>query len=293
MIEEAMIAANVAVAHELHSHSFPGMYRIHEEPDPEKLASVVNMARMLHVPCEIDPADCEPIDIARFLSSIEDEEDRQILSTVTVRAMQKARYWEKNVGHYGLALEEYCHFTSPIRRYPDLLIHRMLRRHVIQKKNDEKSISRDEKKMENASLHLSEKERCAVTIERAVNDLEAAKYMENKVGQEYEGVIVGVTSFGFFVELDNTIEGMIPLRNMSDDFYQYDADTMTLRGENTGRTFALGMPVRIRVRDVQVPKRQVTFDYLETLASHHDQDNVIEEEIEGEIIEETAVSQAA
>ncbi|WP_242743401.1 S1 RNA-binding domain-containing protein [Allobaculum sp. Allo2] len=143
----------------------------------------------------------------------------------------------------------------------------MLRRHVIHKKNDEKSLLKDEKRMEKSSMHLSEKEKDAVTIERAVNDLEFAKYMENKVGEVYDGLIVGVTSFGFFVELDNTVEGMVPLRNMIDDFYNYDADTMMLTGENTGKTFTLGMPVRIKVRDVQTAKRQITFDYLETLPS--------------------------
>ena len=267
MIEEAMIAANVAVAHELHSKSLPGMFRIHEDPDPEKLQTLVNMASILHVPCDLDVENCQPKDVARFLASIEGEEEKEILSTITVRSMQKARYSEKNVGHYGLALDEYCHFTSPIRRYPDLLIHRMLRRHVIHKKNDEKSLLKDEKRMEKSSMHLSEKEKDAVTIERAVNDLEFAKYMENKVGEVYDGLIVGVTSFGFFVELDNTVEGMVPLRNMIDDFYNYDADTMMLTGENTGKTFTLGMPVRIKVRDVQTAKRQITFDYLETLPS--------------------------
>lgn len=125
MIEEAMIAANVAVAHELHSKSLPGMFRIHEDPDPEKLQTLVNMASILHVPCDLDVENCQPKDVARFLASIEGEEEKEILSTITVRSMQKARYSEKNVGHYGLALDEYCHFTSPIRRYPDLLIHRM------------------------------------------------------------------------------------------------------------------------------------------------------------------------
>ena len=262
MIEEAMIMANVAVAHELHSKQLPGMYRVHEIPDPEKLESLTGMAKVLHVPCAINPDECEPKDIAAFLDSIENPQDKEILSQVAVRSMQKARYCEKNLGHYGLALDEYCHFTSPIRRYPDLLIHRMLRRHVLEKKNDEKTLLKDEKRMEKSALHLSEKEKDAVTIERAVDDLEAAKYMENKVGEEFDGTITGVTSFGFFVELPNTIEGLIPLRYMEDDFYKYDPQTMTLLGENTGKVFALGMPVHIKVRDVNIPKRQITFDYL-------------------------------
>lgn len=259
MIEEAMIAANVATAHELHSNGLPGMFRVHETSDPEKLSSLVTMARNLNVPCDIDPANCEPIDIARFLESVEDQDKKEILSTVAVRSMQKARYSEENLGHYGLALEEYCHFTSPIRRYPDLLIHRMLRKHVIHQKNDKKSVELDHKKMQKSALHVSEKERDAVTIERAVNDLKAAEYMENKVGQIFEGVISGVTSFGFFIELDNTVEGLVPMRSMVDDYYQFDEDNMTLTGENTGRSFKLGQTVKVRLSDVNVPKRQITF----------------------------------
>lgn len=265
MIEEAMIAANVAVAHELEAKQFPGMFRVHEDPDPEKLQSVLSLARILHLPCDINPDDCEPKDIARFLDSIEDDDTKEILSAVALRSMQKARYCEKNLGHYGLALDEYCHFTSPIRRYPDLLIHRMIRRHILEKKNDEKSLERDEKRMEKSALHLSEKERDAVTIERAVDDLESAKFMQNKVGNVYDGVITGVTSFGFFVGLDNTIEGLVPLRNMTDDFYNYDPETMTLTGESNGKNFSLGGKVRIKVSDVDIPKRQITFEYLDNV----------------------------
>ncbi|MDO4664368.1 MAG: RNB domain-containing ribonuclease, partial [Erysipelotrichaceae bacterium] len=262
MIEEAMVAANVTVAHELVTHEFPGMYRIHEQPDPQKLQSVVNLARIMHCPCQIDPEHCEPIDIARFLDSIQDENAKEILSSVALRSMQKACYSPENLGHYGLALEEYCHFTSPIRRYPDLLIHRMIRRHILEKKNDEKSLNHDRYRMEKSALHLSQKERDAVTVERAVNDLEATKFMQNKVGKTFEGVISGVTSFGFFVSLDNTIEGLVPLRKMFDDFYQYDEDTMTLAGESSGKVFRLGMRVQVKVVEASVPKRQITFEYI-------------------------------
>lgn len=262
MIEEAMVAANVTVAHELVTHEFPGMYRVHEQPDPQKLQSVVNLARILHCPCQIDPDQCEPIDIAQFLDSIQDENTKEILSSVALRSMQKARYSQENLGHYGLALEEYCHFTSPIRRYPDLLIHRMIRRHILEKKNDEKTLNHDRYRMEKAALHLSQKERDAVTVERAVNDLEATKFMQNKVGQMFEGVISGVTSFGFFVSLDNSIEGLVPLRKMVDDFYQYDEDTMTLTGESTGKVFRLGTRVQVEVVEASVPKRQITFAYI-------------------------------
>lgn len=213
------------------------MYRVHETPDPEKIEALINMARSMNVKCDLDPNNCRPLDVAKFLDAIEDENAKEILSSVAIRSMQKARYSEENLGHYGLALEEYCHFISPIRRYPDLLIHRMLKRHVIDRQNDEKTLKKDEKRMKKSALHLSEKERDAVMLEREVNDLKSAQYMENKVGQKFEGIISGVTSFGFFVELDNTIEGLIPLRTMKDDYYIYDADTMSLRGENTGRTF--------------------------------------------------------
>lgn len=297
MIEEAMIAANVAVAHELHSKKLPGMYRVHENPDPEKIEALINMAKSMNVKCDLNPNNTRPLDVAKFLSSIEDESVRQILSSVAIRSMQKARYSEENLGHYGLALEEYCHFTSPIRRYPDLLIHRMLKRHVIDKKNDEKTLRKDEKKMKKSALHLSEKERDAVTLEREVNDLKSAQYMENKVGQEFEGIVSGVTSFGFFVELDNTIEGLIPLRTMKDDYYVFDQDTLSLTGENTGKKFSMGQPVKVRLSDVNVPKRQVTFELID---EPKDLPVKVDEEaelpvVEGEVTEvkETKVPEAA
>lgn len=276
MIEEAMIAANVAVAHDLHSKKLPGMFRVHEIPDPERIESLISFAKALHVPCHLDPHNCKPIDIAEFLNSVEDKETKALLSTMAVRSMQKARYAEENLGHYGLALEEYCHFTSPIRRYPDLLIHRMLRKHVIKKKNDEKSIKKDEKKMEKSANHLSEKERDAIFLERAVNDLKSAEYMEDKIGQEFDAVISGVASFGFFVELDNTIEGLVPMRTMKDDYYRFDQDTMTLTGENTGKKYVMGQPVRVKLKDVNVPKRQITFDVLNVPEK---KDDVIEAEV--------------
>lgn len=290
MIEEAMIAANVAVAHELHSRHLPGMYRVHELPEPERIENLISFAHAMHVPCHLDPKNTKPLDIAEFLNSIEDKEVRSLLSTMAVRSMSKARYSEENLGHYGLALEEYCHFTSPIRRYPDLLIHRMLHRHVLKKKDDPKQIKKDEKKMEKAAGHLSDKEKDAVMIERAVNDLKSAEYMEDKVGQVFDGVISGVTSFGFFTELDNTVEGLVPLRSMHEDFYKFDQATMTLTGENTGRTFAMGQPVRVKLKDVNVPKRQVTFEVLEEQPAVQKgvKDNEPSEVIDAEVVESPA-----
>lgn len=285
MIEEAMIAANVAVAHELYSKKLPGMYRVHETPDPEKIEALKNMARSMNVRCDLDPHNTEPLDVAAFLSSIEDPAAKEILSAVAIRSMQKARYSDENLGHFGLALEEYCHFTSPIRRYPDLLIHRMLKRHVVHHKNDEKTLKKDAKRMSRSALHLSEKERDAIMLEREVNDLKSAQYMEDKIGQVYEGIISGVAGFGFFVELPNTIEGLIPLRTMNDDYYVYDADTMSLTGENTGKRFSMGQPVRIRVSDVNVPKRQVTFELTEDQQNLPEKEETLLPELEGDFSE--------
>lgn len=287
MIEEAMVSANVAVAHELNSRSYPGMYRVHEAPDPEKIKNLVNLSRSMGVKCDIDPENVEPIDIQRFLAAIEDPDNKEMLAALTVRSMQKAIYSDQCMGHYGLALDEYCHFTSPIRRYPDLLIHRMLRRHLLEKKNDEKSIKKDQKRMEKSAEHLSEKERDAMVVERSVDDLEAAKYMEDKVGNEYDGIISGVASFGFFVELPNTIEGLVPLRTMQDDFYEYDADGLTLTGQNTHKTYSMSQPVHVRLASVDVAKRQITFEILDDLPAARPDDLP---EVKGEDLPETVAN---
>ena len=206
MIEEAMIMANVAVAKFLDEKKIPGIFRVHETPDPEKVATVLNMAKALNVPADFYPDEVSAKDIQKFLDTIEDETSRDVLSMVALRSMQKARYDSEDIGHFGLALEDYTHFTSPIRRYSDLVVHRMLRKYFFNKNADQTKMKGERRKIQKEAEHISTKEREAITMERLVNDYEAARYMEKKVGQRYQGTVVGVANFGFFVELDNTVE---------------------------------------------------------------------------------------
>lgn len=261
MIEECMILANVCVAHHMHVNKIPSMYRVHENPDPKKVATICTVANSLRIPFDFYPDEVNASQIQKFLESIQDENAYEVLSMVSLRAMQKARYDAHCLGHFGLALEEYCHFTSPIRRYSDLVVHRML--HAYCFNEQKRTPSNDEKKIEKQAFHISEKERDAIMMERMVNDYKKAQYMEKRVGQVFEGTIVGVMSFGFFVEMDNTVEGLVPVHTLSNDFYDYDEDTMTLKGQTHGKVFQMGMRVRVVCTDVQREKGQVTFSLLE------------------------------
>ncbi len=259
MIEEAMVLANVCVANYLNQHKFPGVYRVHEKPDPEKVETLYQIARVFNVPFEVSINDVNALEIEQFLSSIDDETAHEVLSLVALRAMQKARYDADCIGHFGLALDEYCHFTSPIRRYSDLVVHRMLRRYCFEKNSDRRQLAKDQNKVRVQAAHISEKEKDAVNAERTVNDYKMAQYMEKKVGQSFIGTIISVMNFGFFVELDNTIEGLVPMHTLMDDYYNYDEATMSLIGENSGKVFQIGQKIKVLCIDVDAAKGQVTF----------------------------------
>ncbi len=255
MIEESMILANVCVANYLHSKQLPCMYRVHEQPDPEKVQTIGAIASALQVPFDFNFEDVTTKELQQFLDSIHDPQLFEIFSMITLRAMQKAKYDAHCIGHFGLALEEYCHFTSPIRRYSDLVVHRMLRKYVFDKE-DEKAVTRDIKKIERQSFHVSQKERDAIQVERLVSDYKKAEYMESKIGHTFVGHIVGVQSFGFFVELNNSIEGLVPLHSLY-EYYEYDEDTMSLH--STSNVLHLGQKVRVTCSDVNRAKGQVEF----------------------------------
>ncbi len=257
MIEECMISANVSVANCLHSHDLPCMYRIHEKPDPAKMLSVYQVASVLGASCDFDCEEIEPKDLQEFLSSL-DEDQHSILSMVSLRAMQKARYDEKCLGHFGLALSEYCHFTSPIRRYSDLVVHRMLRKYIFNSQALT-HITKDKKKIEKQAFHISKKEREAIRVERLVNDFKKAEYMKKYIGKTFAGRIVGLQSFGFFVELENTVEGLVPIHTLYDDFYIYDELKMKLSAESGHRSFQMGQKVKVICTGVDEKKGQVEF----------------------------------
>ena len=253
MIEECMILANVCVANYLHSHHLPCMYRIHEKPDEEK---IVNLENACHLFGRIfDFEDVSSKTIQCLLESIDNDQEYEVISRIALRSMQKARYSQECIGHFGLSLDEYCHFTSPIRRYADLVVHRMLRKYLFEEQTE--GITKDCERIEKQAFQMSQKEKDAILIERKVNDYEMAQYMEGHIGQCFEGTIISVMEFGFFVELENCIEGLVPIRTLRDDFYVYDELRMSFTGDL--KSYRIGQKVKVMVEEVNVAKGQISF----------------------------------
>ncbi|MDE7167638.1 MAG: ribonuclease R [Clostridia bacterium] len=255
IIEQFMISANEAVAEFLERRGAPCLYRIHEQPAPEKANTFFAFLKDLGVKVKCDCEDLEPIDFQKILKTVDDKPFFSVVNKVMLRSMQKARYSEENKGHFGLASECYCHFTSPIRRYPDLFVHRALKAVLEGKKFDKlKSFAHD------AGVDCSARERVADECERKVDDLYKLYFMAERLGEEYDAVISGVTSFGIFAELDNTVEGLIPLEDLPKDSYKYYEDKFTLAGAKY--TFKLGGKVKVKVADCDLGRMKVLFKLI-------------------------------
>ena len=258
LIEDFMIAANECVATHIYFMNLPFIYRIHEYPKEEKIRSFLGFVSNLGYTITGNVSDIKPTTIQHILKQLEDKPEYKILSNLLLRSMQKAVYKEENLGHYGLASKCYTHFTSPIRRYPDTTVHRLLRTYLFDNKIDMQTIHKWEEKLIYIAEHSSEKERSSVDCEREVEDMKMAEYMEKHIGEEFEGMISSVTSFGMFVELDNLIEGLVPIKDMP-DFFHYDEERMTLTGEKTHIKYSIGDKVLIKV--VRASKDDKTIDF--------------------------------
>lgn len=258
LIEDFMIAANECVATHIYFMNLPFIYRVHEYPKEEKIRSFLGFVSSLGYQVNGNIKDVKPLTMQHILEQLKDKPEYKILSTLLLRSMQKAVYKPENLGHYGLASSCYTHFTSPIRRYPDTTVHRLLRTYLIDGKMDMGTIRRWEEKLVYISEHSSAKERASIDCEREVEDMKMAEYMEKHVGEEYEGMISSVTSFGMFVELDNLIEGLVPLREMK-DFFHFDEEHMTLTGEKSHVKYSIGERVVIRV--LRASKEEKTIDF--------------------------------
>ncbi|MEC0241363.1 ribonuclease R [Paenibacillus dokdonensis] len=264
IIEEFMLAANETVAEHFHWLKVPFIYRIHENPDPEKLQNFMAFAENFGYHVKGRGNAIHPRALQNLLEQIKDTKEQTVISTMMLRSMKQAKYDADMSGHFGLAAEFYSHFTSPIRRYPDLVIHRVIREvlesnNLLSEKRQEYLASR----MPEIAQHSSERERVAVEAERDTDQLKKAEYMLDKVGEEFDGMISSVTGFGMFIELPNTVEGLIRLAALTDDYYNFDEASMSLIGERTSKIYRIGDEIKIRVARVNMDDHTIDFELLD------------------------------
>ena len=261
IIEQFMLTANEEVAETFNKIGLPFIYRVHEAPDMDKIEELNKALYEQGYKIKVkQDEEVNPKEFAKILNEIEGKPEEKVISTLMLRTLKIARYESINKGHFGIASKYYCHFTSPIRRYPDLFIHRVISEYLL---NNNKLTAKQKKKYEEQSVNYaessSEREKLAQTVEREAEDIKKAEFMEDKLGETYEGIVSGVTSFGVFVELENTVEGLIRFDNLGDDYYAYDEERKTLIGEHTGITFKVGDKIKIKVIEASKMLRRVSF----------------------------------
>jgi ribonuclease R len=257
IIEEFMLLANETVAHHLESHGMPALYRIHEPPDPLKVLQFEEFVSAFGFTLGTPEGGVKPMHFQKLVEKIRGNPAERPIAMLMLRTMQKARYDSMNVGHFGLAAPTYAHFTSPIRRYPDLVVHRLLREQRHGRVIDERKAELDEELPE-IGRHTSERERRAADAEREILQWKKVRFMADKVGDVYEGYITGVAPFGMFVELiDHYVEGLVHVSTMADDYYRYREQQHVLFGENTKKTYRLGDRVDMERRQIDLGLEEV------------------------------------
>lgn len=259
MIEEFMLVCNETIAENSFWQEMPFMYRSHQEPDEDKLEKMEQFLRGFGYYLRKKDGEIHPRELQKVLQKAEETDEERIITRMVLRSMMQARYTAENGGHFGLAAKYYCHFTSPIRRYPDLEIHRMIKK-MLHGELDEKASAYYRRKMPDWAKHCSKQERVAEDAERDTDALKKVEFMEDKVGQIYEGIISGVTNWGIYVELPNTIEGMIALSQMDDDYYEFDEKKMLVFGKRTKKSYRLGDKVVVSV--AKVDRMMGTIDFV-------------------------------
>ena len=259
LIESFMLAANETVAEHFNKRNFPFIYRIHVQPKEEKMQRFFDFASALGIVVRGTKGTITPKDLQKVIENVEDKPESAVINTMLLRSMQQARYSEDNFGHYGLAAEYYTHFTSPIRRYPDLIVHRLIRSYG----QDPSEANQTYWELPEIAEHSSKMERRAVEAEREVDAMKKAEYMMDKVGEEFEGIISSVVKFGLFIELPNTIEGLIHINELKQDYFHFIENHLALVGERTGLTFKIGQKVRVKVIKADPEERAIDFELID------------------------------
>ncbi|WP_233201411.1 ribonuclease R [Sporosarcina sp. P13] len=262
LIEEFMLVANETVAEHFHWLQVPFLYRIHEDPKEEKLQRFFEFLTNFGIVVKGTGNQVHPRALQEIVESIEGLPEESVISTMLLRSMQQAKYFQESIGHFGLSTEFYTHFTAPIRRYPDLIVHRLIRTYLFEKDLTTQTIAHWSARLPEIAQHTSERERRAVDAERDTNALKKAQFMVDKIGEEFEGVVSSVTNFGIFVELENTIEGLVHVQNMNDDYYRFDDRQMMMIGERSGKQFRIGDEVKVRVISVKPEEQAVDFEIV-------------------------------
>lgn len=260
MIESFMLAANETVAEHYEKMKVPFLYRVHEKPDEEKVKNFFEIASTFGVEVQGSVKNVTPKMLQQVLSKTIGTPEELVTTTMLLRSMQQARYSEDALGHFGLAAEYYTHFTSPIRRYPDLVVHRMIHQYAQGVSDALKEKWSEE--LPEIGQHSSARERHSVDAERAVNDLKKTEYMEDNVGEVYNGVVGSVTSFGIFVTLENTVEGLVHISNMHDDFYEFDEKQLALIGKRTHKMYKIGQPIKVKLTRADLEQRKIDFEVV-------------------------------
>ena len=261
IIEQFMLTANETIAEKFFWLDAPFIYRVHEKPDYEKVKELNKFLFNFGLKIKANKDNMYPKEFAKVLEEIKGKDEEKVISNLILRTLKVARYESENQGHFGIASKYYCHFTSPIRRYPDLFIHRVISKYLENNYDvDNKFIEDYSKQAEERAKQSSERENIATKVERESEDIKKAEYMESRIGEEYEGVISSVTSFGIFVELENTVEGLIRFDDLGDEYFIYDEERKMLIGEHTKTTYKIGDKINIRVKDASKLLRTVDFE---------------------------------
>ena len=262
IIEDFMLAANETVAEHFHWMDVPFIYRVHEHPKPEKLERFYKLARALGYEIKGTKENVHPKALQMITEAVHGKPEHAAINTMMLRSLQKARYSEESLGHFGLAAEFYTHFTSPIRRYPDLVVHRLIRRYLFDQDLSKETLDYYTVVMPEIGEQTSKRERDAIDAEREVEDMKKAEYMTQFIDEEFEGVISSVTKWGMYVELPNTVEGLVHVNDLTDDYYEFDEDNLALIGRRTKAIYKIGDIVKVVVAAASKEERTIDFQLV-------------------------------